>query len=324
MPRGKRSSAYRKLSKQYARQFGFREPYEVIVDCSFLKEAAKPQLDVKAKIRDILQAEVRLYGLPCGAKADQLSRIYGGPVFRSLSAPYSIEKFQHTDNRHIDEIGNRIEPKECLSLHDCYKAIFHNRSASQSKKSPTDTKPDTNLKSDQVEENAATIKKPIPLVVATADTKARAYLSKLPGVPVITFNKHGVLVLDDFSKASKRLEAAQEMQKLTAGLKPKATLGKRKRDEADDADGSNAPASSKLKTPHRAKGPNPLSMKKPKVRVPLADRVGARVPPTTEKASAVDNPDMQSGSSSTVPPKKKVCLCDRQLNRINETTNSPE
>jgi len=324
MPRGKRSSAYRKLSKQYARQFGFREPYEVIVDCSFLKEAAKPQLDVRAKVRNILQAEVRLYSLPCGAKADQLSRIYGGPVFRSLSALYSIEKFQHTDDGHIDEFGNRIEPKECLSLQDCYKAIFHDRSASQSKKSPTNTKPDIDLKPVEVHGNAATIKKPIPLVVATADTKARAYLSKLPGVPVVTFNKHGVLVLDDFSKASKRLEAAQEMQKLTAGLKLKATLGKRKRDEADEVDGSNAPASNKLKTPHRAKAPNPLSMKKPKARVPLADRLGHRESPTAGKASEVDNANMQNGASSTVPPKKKVCLCDRQLNPINKTTDSPK
>jgi len=303
MPRGKRSSAYRKLSKQYARQFGFKEPYDVIVDCSFLKEAARTQLDVRAKIEDILQAKVSLYGFPCGSKSDHLSLLYRGPIFRRFSKLYSVDKFQHSDNSHIDEHGNRKDPKDCLSLHDCYQAVFHDRSASLSKELSAEAKPNAASQSNEVEENAAAKKKPVPLVVATADTRARAYLSKLPGIPVITFNKHAVLVLDDFSKASKRQEATQELQKLSAGLKPKTALGKRKRDKEDEKDDSNVPALSKHKIPHRAKGPNPLSMKKPKVRVSLADRVGPRAPPTTENGSGADKADMGNGA----PPKTKVC-----------------
>jgi hypothetical protein len=59
--RGKRSKQYRKLIQQYSIHFGFREPYQVIVDADFVKDTTKCKMDLLAALERTLHGTVK----PC-------------------------------------------------------------------------------------------------------------------------------------------------------------------------------------------------------------------------------------------------------------------
>lgn len=97
--------------------------------------------------------------------------------------------------------------------------------------------------------------------------------------------------MEPMAEVTEGLKTREERQKIRSGLKTRSTLGKRKREEnevetQDTADGEDdfrfAPESDSLPAatdntrPERKKkrkgpkGPNPLSVKKPKMRIPPA------------------------------------------------------
>ena len=122
-------------------------------------------------------------------------------------------------------------------------------------------------------------------VLATADPsdkerKGKGYVDlreqvrQVPGVPIV-YVKRSVMVLEELSSASERVKRGVERERLREGL----VLGTRKRksmeneeeDEDGDADqenGGGVEAVKNLKVgKKREKGPNPLSVRKKKVRV---------------------------------------------------------
>lgn len=90
---------------------------------------------------------------------------------------------------------------------------------------------------------------------------------QIPGVPII-YVKRSVMVLEPLSGGSEQIREGLEKGKLRSGLVSKeavAAAGKRKRDDGDaeKKPGRPLPKGGKVK---KAKGPNPLSAKKPKKR----------------------------------------------------------
>lgn len=59
MPRAKRSKQYRKLMEQFSMGFGFRVPYQVLVDADFIAEANKCKMDLVRRLEDTLHGEVK-------------------------------------------------------------------------------------------------------------------------------------------------------------------------------------------------------------------------------------------------------------------------
>ncbi|TGZ82773.1 hypothetical protein EX30DRAFT_140590 [Ascodesmis nigricans] len=57
--RGKRSKAYKKLMTQYHHVFGFREPYQVLVDSQMIQEAAKCTMDLAPALERTLRGTVK-------------------------------------------------------------------------------------------------------------------------------------------------------------------------------------------------------------------------------------------------------------------------
>ncbi|ESK98374.1 rrna-processing protein utp23 [Moniliophthora roreri MCA 2997] len=57
--RQKRAKAYRKLMHLYAMSFGFRQPYQVLVDSEICKEAIKHKCDLVKQLGSVLQGEVK-------------------------------------------------------------------------------------------------------------------------------------------------------------------------------------------------------------------------------------------------------------------------
>jgi U3 small nucleolar RNA-associated protein 23 len=57
--RGKRSKQYRKLMQQYGLSFGFREPYQVLVDADILRDADRFKMDLIGGLERTLHGEVK-------------------------------------------------------------------------------------------------------------------------------------------------------------------------------------------------------------------------------------------------------------------------
>ena len=96
----------------------------------------------------------------------------------------------------------------------------------------------------------------------------REQIRRVPGVPVV-YVKRSVMVLEELSGASERMKRGVEREKLREGL----VLGTRKRkrnqdeDEGDDKENGGDVETVRKPARKREKGPNPLSVRKKKVRV---------------------------------------------------------
>ena len=111
-------------------------------------------------------------------------------------------------------------------------------------------------------------------VVASQDEDVRRYCREVKGVPLV-FVKRSVMVMEPMAASSVNARAGLEREKFRSGLKTRG-IGKRKRDEDDNnvpTAGEEQGMRSITETDGRAgkkkrtkgpKGPNPLSVKKPK------------------------------------------------------------
>lgn len=132
-------------------------------------------------------------------------------------------------------------------------------------------------------------------VIASQDDETRAHMRKIPGVPLVHIHR-SVMLMEPISDVTVQYIYQEEKLKLRAGLKSKRlVLGKRVRDGDDDqktdavGDGAES-GEGKKKRKKGPKGPNPLSMKKPKSRkvpdkhIPIAvKKVLERYEPKTEE-----------------------------------------
>ena len=111
-------------------------------------------------------------------------------------------------------------------------------------------------------------------VVASQDEDVRRHCREIKGVPLV-FVKRSVMVMEPMAAGSVNVREGLEREKFRSGLKTRG-IGKRKRDEDDDnvpTAGEEQGMRSMTETDGRAgkkkrtkgpKGPNPLSVKKPK------------------------------------------------------------
>ena len=57
--RQKRAKTYKRLMELYSRSFGFRQPYQVLVDSSFCTYCAQKQMDVPKQLGNVLQGQLK-------------------------------------------------------------------------------------------------------------------------------------------------------------------------------------------------------------------------------------------------------------------------
>lgn len=112
-------------------------------------------------------------------------------------------------------------------------------------------------------------------IVATQDADVRAEMRRIPGVPLIYISR-SVMILEPMASATEKVRSREEKGKFRAGIKGargSQVLGKRTRDseESGDENGELSTAAQgretteqKTKKKRGPKGPNPLSVKKPK------------------------------------------------------------
>lgn len=111
-------------------------------------------------------------------------------------------------------------------------------------------------------------------IVAVQEPEIRAKMREIPGVPLIYINR-SIVILEPMAGVTRDVMERGERAKLRMGVRGKLTVGKRKLDgeggtlpseETSGQVGRDRKEYLVQKKRKRSKGPNPLSVKKPKKR----------------------------------------------------------
>ncbi|KAF4952071.1 hypothetical protein FSARC_12736 [Fusarium sarcochroum] len=230
--RGKRSKQYRKLMEQFSMTFGFREPYQVLVDAEMVKDSSRFKMDLEPALSRTVHGKVKPMITQC-----EIRKLYAARNEPGVSAAIDLAKTleRRRCGHHPDDYPEPLSTQECL----------------RSVVDPKDTHQNKHR-----------------YVVASQEQEVRKMLRGIRGVPLI-YIKRSVMILEPMADESVQVRAKEERGKFRADLKN--ALGKRKREEGDDDDNkadkkNDAPTDEKKKKKkgHGPKGPNPLAVQKSK------------------------------------------------------------
>ncbi|GAA5906883.1 rRNA-binding ribosome biosynthesis protein UTP23 [Sporobolomyces salmoneus] len=100
--RQKRVKSYRKVMQLYCAAFGFREPYQLLVDAAFLRSCVQQKLDFYARLQDVLQGTVKPMITQCCIQAlyDQGEE---GQAAVEMAKEFERRKCNHFKPRPEDE-----------------------------------------------------------------------------------------------------------------------------------------------------------------------------------------------------------------------------
>jgi U3 small nucleolar RNA-associated protein 23 len=267
----KRAKAYKKLLHQYELNFGFREPYQVLLDSEILQDAYKFKIDLIARLQKILGAQVKPMITTCDMRHLYLAKPKNETLILQAKE-YERRRCNHQD---LDEP---------LSSLECLSSVVDPKGSGTNKHR---------------------------YVVASNDPDVRAQMRQIPGVPLIYISK-SVVLMEPMADATEQLRAREEKSKFKLGLKgqrkPEAVMQKRKRDEEGEGDQSIEHLATEEEKPKKKrkgpKGPNPLSVMKPKKDKAQAKPAAkkARTRPAAED-TAGDSADKAEGGDGA--PRKR-------------------
>ncbi|KAF5715348.1 rRNA-processing UTP23 [Fusarium globosum] len=229
--RGKRSKQYRKLMEQFSQTFGFREPYQVLVDAEMVRDSSRFKMDLEPALSRTVHGKVKPMITQCEIRKLYAARNEPG-VHEAIDLAKTLER--RRCGHHPDDYPEPLSTQECL----------------RSVVDPKDT-----------------LQNKHRYVVASQDQEVRRMLRGIKGVPLI-YIKRSVMILEPMADESVQVRAKEERSKFRAEIKNQ--LGKRKREDADDdkadkkTDNDSEEQKQKKKKGHGPKGPNPLAVQKPK------------------------------------------------------------
>ncbi|POS87300.1 hypothetical protein EPUL_002541 [Erysiphe pulchra] len=231
--RGKRSKQYRKLMEQYALNFGFREPYQVLLDADIIKDASRYKMDLIAGLERTLHGKVKPMITQCSMR-----HLY------ALASEPGISQ--------VIEQAKSYERRRCGHLPSEYPVPLSAQSCITSVVDP---------KNNEVNKHR--------YVVASQDLNVRKAMRDLMGVPLVYINR-SVMIMEPMAGKTSESIVRDEQVKLRAGAKRGSISLKRKRNDKQ-VDGQvelseNGSLLVKKKISRGPKGPNPLSVKKPSVK----------------------------------------------------------
>ncbi|KAJ5155302.1 hypothetical protein N7492_008105 [Penicillium capsulatum] len=276
--RAKRSKKYRKLMHQYELAFGFREPYQVLVDSNFLRAVSSFKMELIPALERTLQGKVK----PCPARSLrlwlrslQILRLANptGPFIFPLPQKFPSVTALTTkilrQSMRLTVSSLSLSPTPDAKKNKEHYTLATADPPAAKKTDKNDSSQQRKRKRDEEREEERAMRRAKSLRI-----RARS----IPGVPII-YVKRSVMVLEPMSTPSEAIRDGVELSKLRAGLDAEPSLGKRKREAP--AEGVAAPEKKKISGLKKAKGPNPLSMKKSKKK---AEPSGPSNPSKTEKS----------------------------------------
>ncbi|GKZ38760.1 hypothetical protein AbraIFM66950_011223 [Aspergillus brasiliensis] len=296
--RAKRSKKYRKLMHQYELTFGFREPYQVLVDSNFLRAVHSFKMDLIPALERTLQGKTKPLLTKCSLAAIMASQ----PINPRTNNPYRPEHLpppttlplrhcsHNADSTPIDEVecllsllSPSAESKKNKEHYILATADPHN--ADKKDKSATDNSAAGRKRKRDAEDKAeAALRKSRVL---------RRQARSIPGVPIV-YVKRSVMVLEPMSDPSDAIREGVERGKFRVGLT----------DEVKTKATGEGETTKKKRDSKKPKGPNPLSVKKPKKRVQESTTSGKTERPKreAEERPAAEERDGEDGDAA---PKAK-------------------
>ncbi|KAL1988049.1 hypothetical protein VTN96DRAFT_1080 [Rasamsonia emersonii] len=265
--RAKRSKKYRKLMHQYELTFGFREPYQVLVDSNFLRAIHQFKMDLIPSLERTLKGKVKPLLSKCSLAAIMAAQPKNpktnNPIRPEHLPPPTTLPLRHCSHNEED---TPIDEAECLlSLLCPNKETMRNKehyilatadppSAEVLAQNPQVLGQNGELSNPKKRKRAEILHQELSRKASALRAGARS----IPGVPII-YVKRSVMILEPMSTPSEQVRLGVEESKFKAGIETAlSVVGKRKRDENDEGP--------KPRRAKKAKGPNPLSVKKPKKR----------------------------------------------------------
>jgi len=259
--RGKRSKQYRKLMHRYETAFEFRPAYQVLVDAELVKDAHSFKMDLPHLLKRTLHNDVKIMITQCSMRHIYTSK---NSSLIDLAKNYERRRCNH------HELENPLSTLKCLS-------------------SVVDPKSDSTNKH--------------RYVIASQDPDVRSHFRQIPGVPLIYISR-SVMILEPISEATESFVTGEERRKFRVGLKPKvraSVLGKRPRDEEDGVEAKGGDVAQKKKHKKGPKGPNPLSILKPRKRNVEKRRHDA----ANGTITGAKDQESRDENTSPIPPEKK-------------------
>lgn len=220
--------------------FGFREPYQVLVDAEMVRDSCRFKMDLAPALQRTVHGQVKPMITQCEIRKLYAQNKESG-VGEAIDLAKTLER--RRCGHHPDQYP------EPLSTEECMKSVVDPKGTNQNKHR---------------------------YVVASQSQEVRRMLRGIKGVPLI-YIKRSVMILEPMADESVQVRAREERGKFRAELR--GSLGKRKRDEDDEDDekdgdekpkgGADSKASQgddkkKKKKGYGRKEPNPLSVQKTK------------------------------------------------------------
>ncbi|KAJ2366099.1 hypothetical protein H4S01_002894 [Coemansia sp. RSA 2610] len=246
--RAKRAKAYKKVMQFYQQNFGFREPYQILVSPDFVLEGVAKNIDVAKALEEAVGGKVRLLITFCGICDVRKDGPHRGEAIKQTKA---FEK-------------RRCQHKTPIAASDCISEIMGESNKHN-------------------------------YCIAAQDDALRLKMRQIAGVPIMHVS-HSVVVLEHIPKRAKELlkekeQATRELSEL------EQKMLKTVKTEAREAKAAAIPQRQRKKM--RAKGPNPLSVKKSK-------KANANAAKQTPKAGAKRSLETQDGSAAPTAKKEKT------------------
>ncbi|KAA8894739.1 Fcf1-domain-containing protein [Sphaerosporella brunnea] len=177
--RGKRGKAYKKLMAAYHQTFGFREPYQVLVDTEMVKEATRCTMGLPAALERTLRGTVKPMITQC-----------------SIRHLYALSTAEHPNKEGLIAIAKGFERRKCnhheleqpLPEKECIESV--------------------SLKNGHNKHR---------YVLAVQNKDIRALFRDILGAPTIIINR-SVMILEAMNAASRRVRDGTEREKFKAGI----------------------------------------------------------------------------------------------------------
>ena len=234
--KAKRAKQYRKLMHQYHLHFGFREPYQVLLDADIIKDAARFKMKLGGMLENTLHGKIKPMITQCCIR--HLYDINTSTPAEQAEKDNWIAAAKGAERRRC----GHHELEEPLSALDCLESVVDPKGSGTNRHR---------------------------YVVVSQDPEVRKRMRTIAGVPLVYINR-SVMILEPMAMATEEVRKKEERVKLRSGLKSRRESAglKRKRDEVEDeADaGRNEDAQvereSKKRKVRGPKGANPLSVMK--------------------------------------------------------------
>ncbi|KAF2626897.1 hypothetical protein BU25DRAFT_422226 [Macroventuria anomochaeta] len=265
----KRAKAYKKLLHQYELNFGFREPYQVLLDSSILQDAYKFKIDIVGRLEKVLGAKVKPMITQC-----DMRHLYDAKPKNETLILQAKEYERRRCGHH--ELEEPLSTLECLSSVVDPKGSGSNRHR---------------------------------YVVASNEKEVRAKMRSIPGVPLIYISKSVVLMepMTNATEEHREREEKSKFKLGLKGQRRPDAGEKRKREDEEERDDKSIATEAQVPKKRRQKGPqqpNPLSMKKKKADAsnsqPSSEKKAVSVEPQNSQPTTTDAQDGEAAA-----PKKR-------------------